>query len=89
MPFAELLERPRRLLAAAVLVQWLTTAVVGLRAEDAAVGATELLNVLVLGPIALVCAYRIAVAVGGVALGAWTLLVWVAAPWVMHAVTLA
>jgi hypothetical protein len=46
-------------------------------------------NVLVLGPVALVCVFRIGVAVGGVALGAWTLLVWITAPWVMHAVTLA
>lgn len=89
MRFAELLEQPRRLLVTAVVLQWLATAVVALRAEDTAIGATELLNVLVLGPIALVCAYRIAVAVGGVALGAWTLLVWVASPWAMHAFTLA
>ena len=89
MRFTELLERPRLLLVAAILLQWLTTAVVALRAETAAVGAIELLNVLVLGPIGLVCAYRIGAAAGGAALGAWTLLVWVAAPWAMHAVTLA
>lgn len=89
MRFTELLERPHRLLAAAILLQWLATALVGLRAADVAVGAIELLNVVVLGPVALVCAYLIAAAVGGVALGAWTLLMWVAAPLVMPAVTLA
>ena len=89
MRFAELLARPRLLLAAAALLQWLTTALVALRTDGVSVGALELLNIVVLGPVALVCAYRIAVAIGGVALGAWTLLVWVAAPWAMHAVTLA
>lgn len=89
MRFTELLQRPRRPLLAAILLQWLATAVVALRAEDVAIGAIELANVLLLGPIALVCAYCVAAAVGGVALGAWTLLVWVAAPFVMPAVTLA
>lgn len=89
MRFTELLQRSPRLLAAAILLQWLTTVVVGMRADDVAIGAIELVNVLVLGPVALVCAYRIAAAVGGAALGAWTLLVWIAAPWLMPAVTLA
>lgn len=89
MRFTELLERPGRLLVAATLLQWLTTAVVALRADDVPIGAIELLNVLVLAPVALVCAYRIAAAVGGAALGAWTLLVWVATPLLMPAVTLA
>lgn len=89
MRFAELLERPSRLLAAAVLLQWLTTAIVALRAKGLELEAIELLNVVLLGPVALLCAYRIASAAGGAALGAWTLLVWVAAPWIMHAVTLA
>jgi hypothetical protein len=88
MPFADLLRRPRLLLAAAIVLQWLTTLVVGLRAEPT-VGAVELVNVLVLGPVALLCAYTVAKQVGGVALGAWTLLVWVAAPWLAHMFTLA
>lgn len=89
MRFAEILERPRWLLAAAVLLQWLTTAAVAVRADAIDIGATELLNGLVLGPVGLLCAYRISVAVGGVALGAWALLVWIAAPWTLQIVTLA
>ena len=88
MQFAELLERPRLLVAVAIVLQWLTTLVAGLRAEQVSLGAVELLYVVVLGPLAIVCAYRIAAHVGGVALGAWTLLVWVAAPWVVQAITL-
>ncbi len=41
------------------------------------------------GPLALVFAYRLTARVGGVALGAWTLLVWVAAPWAMQVLALA
>ena len=89
MQFAELLERPRRLLTAAILLQWLTTLVVALRAAEVTVGATELLNVAVLGPLALVFAYRIATRAGGIALGAWTLLVWVGTPWILLPLTLA
>ena len=89
MRFTELLEQPRRLLAAAIFLQWVATAVVALRAKDVAIGAIELANVLLLGPVALVCAYRVAAAVGGAALGAWTLLVWVAVPLVMPLLTLA
>jgi hypothetical protein len=85
----ELLERPAAVLGTAVALQWLTTLVVGLRAQDVDLGAIELVNVLVLGPIALVCAYVIARSVGGPALGAWTLLVWVALPWLAPLFTLA
>jgi len=101
-----LAERPRHLIAAAVVVQWLSTLAVALQAEHGGwrfgeperateiLGGTTpapivLLNVLVLGPIAVVGAYRIAARVGGLALGAWTLLVWIAAPWLMHVLTLA
>jgi hypothetical protein len=88
MRFAELVGRSRLLLAAAILLQWLSTLVVALRAEHVSLGAVELLNVVVLGPLALVCAYRVAAHVGGTALGSWTLLVWVAAPWLVEALTL-
>ena len=54
-----------------------------------ALAALVLLNVLVLGPLALVCVYRIAARVGGLALGAWALLVWVATPWITEAISLA
>jgi hypothetical protein len=54
-----------------------------------ALAPVVLLNVLVLGPLALVCAHRIAIRVGGVALGAWTLAVWVATPWLLDALSLA
>jgi hypothetical protein len=54
-----------------------------------ALAALVLLNVLVLGPLALVCAQRIALRAGGVALGAWTLFVWVATPWIMAMLSLA
>lgn len=101
-----LVERARHLIAAAVVLQWLSTLAVALQAEHGGwrfgeperateiLGGTTaapivLLNVLVLGPLAVVSAYRIAARVGGVALGAWTLLVWVATPWLMHALTLA
>jgi len=88
MQFAELLGRPRLLVAAAILFQWLTTLVVALRAADVSLGAIELLNIVVLGPLALACAYRVAAHVGGVALGSWALLVWVTAPWLVEALTL-
>ena len=88
MRFADLLERPRLLIPAAIVLQWLTTLVAGLRAEQVSFGAIELVNVILLGPLAIVCAYRVAAHVGGVALGSWTLLVWVAAPWVVQAITL-
>lgn len=93
MPFADrarsLLARPRLLIAVAIALQWVTTAVVALRAEDIAWGTVELANVLLLGPLALVCACRVAERIGGVALGAWTLLVWVALPWLASALTVA
>lgn len=84
-----LLERPRHLLAAAIVLQWLTALAVGARADGVDLGARELGNVLVLGPLALVCAFRVAESVGGVALGAWTLFVWVAVPWLTPLFTLA
>ena len=89
MPFAELLGRSRLLVAAAILLQWLTTLVVALRAEGISIGTVELVNVVVLGPVALLCAYSIADRLGGIALGAWTLLVWVTVPWLVHTFTLA
>ena len=89
MRFAELLGRSRLLLAAAVLLQWLTTLVVALRSDEAGFGAIELVHVALLGPLALLCAYRIGARLGGIALGAWTLVVWVTTPWLLHVVTLA
>lgn len=89
MSAAELLARQRLLLAAAIVLGWLTTAVVAFRAEGLSLGAVELLHVAVLGPVALACAYRLASRIGGVALGAWTLFVWVATPWLVPAFTLA
>lgn len=84
-----LLQRERYLLAGAILLQWLTALAVGARADGVDLGAYELGNVIVLGPLALVCAFRVAARVGGVALGAWTLLVWVAVPWLAPLLTLA
>jgi hypothetical protein len=83
-----LLERPWQLLAAAVALSWLTAAAVGLRA-DLQVGTRELVNVVLLGPLSLFLAYRIAERIAGAALGAWTLLVWVALPWLAPLFTLA
>ena len=88
-PARSFLERPYRLLAAATVLYWSTTLAVALRADDLSLGAIELLNVVILGPLALACAFRIAAHVGGVALGAWTLLVWLAAPWIAPVLTLA
>lgn len=84
-----LLERPRLLLVAAVVLQWLTTLAVALRASDVEVGALGLVDVLLLGPLALLLAARIAGRIGGAALAAWTLLLWVALPWLAPAFTLA
>ena len=83
-----LLERPWRLLAAAVALYWLTALVIGIRA-DVEVGARELVNVVLLGPLSLLLAFRIGERVAGAALGAWTLLVWVALPWLAPLFTLA
>jgi hypothetical protein len=82
-----LLERPWQLLAAAVVLYWLTTLAIGVRA-DVEVGPRELLNVVLLGPLSLLLAYRIGVRISGPALGAWTLLVWVALPWLAPLYTL-
>lgn len=84
-----LLERPFRLIAAAIVLQWLTTLAVALRADNVDVGLVEALNVSVLGPLAIVCAHRVAAAAGGAALGGWTVLVWVAVPWLTPLLTLA
>ena len=75
-----LLERRWLLLAVAVAFYWLTALVIGLRA-DVGVGARELVNVLLLGPLSLLLAFRIGERVAGAALGAWTLVVWVALHW--------
>ena len=82
-----LLERPWQLLAAAVVLYWLTALVIGLRA-DIELGARELVNVVLLGPLSLLLAYRISERIAGAALGAWTLLVWVALPWLAPLFTL-
>ena len=84
----QLLERPLLLLTVAIALQWLTTVVVALRADSVDLGAAALLNVLVLGPLALAAALGVAASIGGVALGAWTLLVWVALPWLAPLYTL-
>ena len=84
-----LLDRAHLLLAGAVALQWLTTLVVGLRANEVDLGVAGLVNVVVLGPLALLLAFRLARRVGGDALGAWTLLLWVALPWLAPVFTLA
>lgn len=84
-----LAERPWPLLAAAIAVQWASTLLIGLRADGVELGARELVNVALLGPLALLAAFALASRVGGVALGAWTLLVWVALPWAAPLYTLA
>ncbi len=83
------LAEPRRLVAGAVALQLLTTVAVGLRADGIDLGARELVNVVLLGPLALASAYAVAERLAGVALGAWTLLVWVALPWLAPLFTLA
>jgi hypothetical protein len=83
-----LLERPWQLLAAAVTLLWLTTLVIGVRA-DVEVGPREVLNVALLGPLSLFLAYRVSKRIAGPALGAWTLLVWVALPWLAPLYSLA
>jgi hypothetical protein len=83
-----LLERPWQLLAAAVALYWLTALAIGMRA-DVELGARELVNVVLLGPLSLLLAFRIGERVAGAALGAWTLLVWVALPWLAPLFTLA
>lgn len=82
-----LLERPWPLLAAAIALYWLTTLVIGFRA-DIELGARELVNVVLLGPLSLALAYRIGERIAGAALGAWTLLVWIALPWLAPLFTL-
>ena len=82
-----LLERPWHLLAAAVALYWLTALAIGVRA-DVEIGAPELVNVVLLGPLSLGLAYRISERIAGAALGAWTLLVWVALPWLAPLYTL-
>ena len=84
-----LVVRPPVVIAGAIVTQWLTTIIVALRADSLDIGPGSLFNVTVLGPLALVCAFRIAASAGGLALGSWTLLVWVALPWLAPAFTLA
>ena len=82
-----LLERPWHLLAGAVLLYWLTALAIGVRAE-VEIGARELVNVVLLGPLSLALAYRVGERIAGAALGAWMLLVWVALPWLAPLFTL-
>jgi hypothetical protein len=63
--------------------------VVALRADSVEFGAASALTVIVLGPVALACAFRVAARIGGLALGDWTLLVWILLPWLAPAFTLA
>ena len=84
---ARLLERPWQLLAAAVALSWLTALALGVRA-DVELGARELVNVVLLGPLSLLLAFRVGERIAGAALGAWTLLVWVALPWLAPLFTL-
>ena len=63
-----LLERPWRLLAAAVVLYWLTALAIGLRA-DVEVGVRELVNIVLLGPLSLLLAFRIGERISGPALG--------------------
>jgi hypothetical protein len=85
----ERLERPWQLIGAAVVLQWLSTVAVAFRAEGVELGARELANVVVLGPLALFCADRIATSLAGRALAAWTLFLWVVLPWLAPLFTLA
>lgn len=82
-----LIERPWQLLASAVALSWLTALAVAIRA-DVEVGARELVNVVLLVPLSLALAYRSSERIAGAALGAWTLLVWVALPWLAPLYTL-
>ena len=83
-----LAERPLALVGAAVVLQWLTTLVVALEAGWSR-EPLQVVNVFLLGPAAVVAVYKLAASVGGVALGAWSLLVWVSAPWLARPLTLA
>jgi hypothetical protein len=78
MPSAEGLRLP--VLGAGLALYWLTAVLVGLRAVGLELGARELLNVLVVGPLGVVAAFEVSRRVAGIALGAWTLLVWSATP---------
>lgn len=93
MPPAEQLrqlqQRPGILIAGAIVAQWLTTLAVALRADSVDIDAGAVLNVALLAPLALFCAFRVASSIGGIALGAWTLLVWVALPWLAPLFTVA
>ena len=82
-----LAERALALVGAAVVLQWLTTLVVAVEAGWSR-EPLQVVNVLLLGPAAVVAVYRLAESLGGVALAAWSLLVWVTAPWVARVLTL-
>ena len=84
-----LLERPWQLLAVAVALYWLTALVIGLRADASSSAPASWSTSSLLGPLSLALAYRIGKRIAGAALGAWTLLVWVALPWLAPLFTLA
>lgn len=88
---AALLDSPPWLqLGAAVALQWLSalTAAVWSRTDEPLGDPVVLLNVLLLGPLALAAAFVVARRLGGAALGIWTLGVWLAAPWLLAAFAL-
>ena len=55
---------------------------------DGVLAGAVLLNVFVLAPLALVAAYWLAARVGGRLLGIATLILWIAAPWLLHVLAL-
>jgi hypothetical protein len=81
---------PSLQLGVAVAVQWLSAlaAAVWSRADEPLGDPVVLLNVLLLGPLALAAALVLARRLGGAALGVWTLTVWLAAPWLLAAFAL-
>jgi hypothetical protein len=86
MPLRSALEqRPWLLLAAALPLQWLSTLAAALwsRGDGSLTEPLVLANVFLAAPLALVAAYVLAVRLGGIPFAAWTLAVWLAAPWLL------
>jgi hypothetical protein len=86
MPLRNALERrPWLLLAAALPLQWLSTAVAALSShgDESLTEPLVLANVLLAAPFVLLAAYVLAMRLGGVAFAAWTLAVWIASPWLL------
>jgi hypothetical protein len=89
-PAALLDSPPQFQLGVALALQWLSAlaAAVWSQVDEPLGDPVVLLNVVLLGPLALAAAFVVARRLGGAALGLWTLLVWLAAPWLLAAFAL-